>query len=473
MTEGSSEKESKGNGEGLALAVAPVAALLALSAPPWPDDWDGLGFVGSIARFDLDRFQPHPPGYPVYVALLKAASSILPTPLAAANVVAVASGALGLLALGKSVRATSPRAEKGWGPIAVVLAVAACPLVWRCASAVGSEAPAFACAAAALFGLARRDTRGGVVAGLMVGLGIGVRVSWAPLLLPMLLFVPRGARLRAVAALAGALFSWAVPLVGLIGARHLVDLLRTHLAGHASRWGGTALTEPARVRYLLRDLFVDGLGAGPDGLGFAVAALTLVAIALALRAWRRAQWRAIGPAAIVLGPYLAWIAVGQNLRQEPRHALPLVISLAAGLALAAVFDRSTRVPVAALFALAAVRTALDAHDRRTIAPPGAQLVALVGSLPDAEAAMVFGGRSARFFERTPLATRAMTVGSMGDVTVALGRVDRLPARVFVTSELEDRDASPYVLQPFATLSRPARIDRRAPTLEVFEARGPF
>ena len=56
-------------------AVAPMALLLlllAVSAPPWPDDWDGLGFLASIKKFDMDHFAPHPPGYPVYVALLRA-----------------------------------------------------------------------------------------------------------------------------------------------------------------------------------------------------------------------------------------------------------------------------------------------------------------------------------------------------------------------------------------------------------------
>jgi hypothetical protein len=44
------------------LALAGYASLAALSAPAWPDDWDGVGFVESIRDFDLAAFRPHPPG---------------------------------------------------------------------------------------------------------------------------------------------------------------------------------------------------------------------------------------------------------------------------------------------------------------------------------------------------------------------------------------------------------------------------
>ncbi|MDP8998708.1 MAG: hypothetical protein M3O46_01205, partial [Myxococcota bacterium] len=79
-----------------ALVVASYAALLFASAPPWPDDWDGVGFVESVRDFDLARFHPHPPGYPVYVALLRAAAWVVRDPMCACVLVAVASGVLAI-----------------------------------------------------------------------------------------------------------------------------------------------------------------------------------------------------------------------------------------------------------------------------------------------------------------------------------------------------------------------------------------
>ena len=72
---------------GVVLALLVLA--WALAFPPWADDWDGLGFLASVAHFDLASFAPHPPGYPVYVACLKAAAWVTSSPLGAARVVAV------------------------------------------------------------------------------------------------------------------------------------------------------------------------------------------------------------------------------------------------------------------------------------------------------------------------------------------------------------------------------------------------
>ncbi|MDP9034955.1 MAG: hypothetical protein M3O50_09110, partial [Myxococcota bacterium] len=74
------------------LAAASYAVLSFASAPPWPDDWDGVGFVESIRDFDLARFHPHPPGYPVYVALLRVTAAIVRDPMRAATVTSVLCG---------------------------------------------------------------------------------------------------------------------------------------------------------------------------------------------------------------------------------------------------------------------------------------------------------------------------------------------------------------------------------------------
>jgi hypothetical protein len=116
---------------------------------------------------------------------------------------------------------------------------------------------------------------------------------------------------------------------------------------------------------------------------------------------------------------------------------------------------------------------MDARARRSIPPPGQQLVDLVRTLPDRATTAVFGGASARFFEGTELAARTHTVGSVGDALLALDRMDRLPTRVLVTGEIEGLEGSPYPLAPFVTLSRPPRIARKQPTLVVYELVAPF
>ena len=457
-----------------ALSIGGLALLLAASAPPWPDDWDGLGFLASATTFDMAHFSPHPPGYPVYVALLRLFHLLLHDPRAAAYAVSIASAvSTALLAEAAATRA--------WGVAAsawIAFAACATPLAWRAMSALGTESLALAFAALGVWGLVATrggDRRGALAVGIAVGLGVGVRLSWAPLFLPMLLVAPRGSRARAIAAGGVATLAWAVPLLAVVGPSQLVALYRAHAAGHATRWGGTALSDPGamRVAYFLRDVLVDGLGVDRDPLGIGVAAASFALGVVGIVAWRRAAWRSAGSVALILLPYAAWIAVGQNLRQQPRHALPLVVALAVALARVAVVTPAARSLGLALAVLVVGRTAGDAVARRTIAPPGAQLVAYVESLPDPRDVAVFAGPAARFFEPTELQDRAATVESLGGAQLALARMSHLPHRVLVTDEIEGFAAAKAPLVPVATFCRPPRIDRRAPCLGVYDWKLPF
>ncbi|HEY6460755.1 MAG TPA: glycosyltransferase family 39 protein [Polyangiaceae bacterium] len=457
-----------------ALALAAYGVLLALTAPAWPDDWDGVGFVESVRDFDLSRFHPHPPGYPVYVALLRIAADATRDPMRACIVVAVLSGVAAAAWTWSAVRAVA--GERAAWAGAVLVGVA--PLAWRSCSGVGSEAPALACLAACAWGAAVRDRRswGPVLAlGIGAGLGMGVRLSWAPIFVAALFFAPRGARARTTGVAAASVAAWAIPLIAVVGPARLVALSEAHFAGHAQRWGGTVVTDPGlvRVAWLARDVFVDGLGTGTDLLGLAVGAALAACALVAGFAWARSGWRGWPALAAAVVPYGLWIGLGQNLRDQPRHALPLVVVLAVSLALPAARSRRALGAVAVLAVLLAARTALDAHARRTIPPPGQQLVDLARAQPSPDLLAVFGVSSVRFFETTELATHAFAAGALGDVEVRLTRLDVLPSRVWITSEVQGRASSPWPLEPVAHLCRPPRIDRRAPCIDVFAWKLPY
>jgi hypothetical protein len=456
------------------LALAAYATLLFAAAPAWPDDWDGIGFVASVHDFDLARFHPHAPGYPVYVALLRAAAVLARDPIRACAVIAAASGALTMAFAWGAAR----RLAGQWAAWAVVAAVGVSPLVWRSCSGVGTEAPALACAAACAWGLvaARPERPGGwgpaLALGLGAGLGLGVRLSWAPLYLAALALAAPGIRWRAWGIAVGASAVWAAPLVAIVGPVELGTLVREHLAGHAQRWGGTVVTQRGAVRlvWLLRDVFVDGLGVGDDALGVMLGVLVAMAAVAAIGAWRTSRWRGWARVLAATGPYLIWISLGQNLRDQPRHVLPLVALLAAALALRAVRSPAALGVVCTLALLMSVRTARDAISRREVPPPGEQLVALARAQPDPGGLAVFGVASVRFFEPTELATRAFTAGALGDVQVQLARMEVLPRRVWVTSEVERLGDAPGTFVHVARLCRPPRLDRRAPCVDVEEWR---
>ena len=454
------------------LVLCAYALALYVAAPGWPDDWDGIGFVQSISDFDLSRFHPHPPGYPVYVALLRCAHFFVHDSIRACIVVSVLSGCLAMALVWDTTR----RVEGRWAAWVVVCTVGALPMVCRVCSGVGSEAPALAFAAACAWGLARQPSWAGALAlGVAAGLGLGTRLSWAPLYLAALAVVPSAGRARTWSVAIGACAAWAVPLLAIVGPSRLVALCAEHLAGHTLRWGGTAATDPGvpRLTWLLRDVFVDGVGAGTSVLGATVGTLTIVALAAATYSWRAARWRGALRGLIVVLPYLVWISIAQNLRDQPRHVLPLVVLLAAALALRASRSPSAFGVVCALVLLMSVRTTKAALARRAVAPPGAQLVALARAQPSPERLAVFGTTSIRFFELTELAPNALAAGTGGDVQLRLARLSGLPSRVWVTSEVELPRSDPPSLVHLATLCGPPRFDLPPPCVGVDEWKLPY
>jgi len=476
----------------LVAALAGLVLACWVASPAWADDWDGLGFLASIDHFDLASFAPHPPGYPVYVACLKVAAWFASSPIAAARVVAVLSGALTCAAvwLALPVEADArpvPRA------IAAVC-VCATPLAFRAFSGVGSEGPALAFAALALAAVAAPPSHlplpaRAVVLGLAVGLGLGVRLSWAPFYLPFLVLVPepqavpsvRGARprirvdLRACLVAAVACLAWAIPLVVLTGRAKLVALYRTQANGHFGRWGGTALTDPVRARFLARDLLSDGFGAGTDLLGGAVLLALAGALVATMVTFRRSQEPApplLRPLLVAGVPYLVWITFGQNLREQPRHALPLVFLLACALASGALRARPPIRPLfLALALLVLTRTSLDAMARRTTPPPGAQLLDYLRTHAPLATSALFAGASSRFLDGTEWQPRTHPAGSLPDALLTVAHLDRIPVILFLTSELTSLDESPAPLADVATFCRPPRIDRSPTCLHLYALGG--
>jgi hypothetical protein len=471
------------------VVLAGLALAWAVAFPAWPDDWDGLGFLAAIRRFDLASFAPHPPGYPVYVACLKVAAWFAWSPIAAARLVAVAAGVVtfGAVCLALPVDDTD---VSPFERVLAAAAVCATPLAFHAFSGVGSEAPALAFAAIALLGVAARagdvsPRARTLLVGLGVGLGLGVRLSWAPFYLPFLLLLPASLRLRAILVSLFAILAWAIPLVLLTGPSHLIALYRTQASGHFERWGGTALTDPERLRSLARDLLAYGFGAGKDLLGIAILmalACALVAGLLVVRSWpppdsggrrvrgsRESRLRAF---LLLAAPYLAWVTLGQNLREQPRHVLPLVFLVAYALARAALASRRALRPLfLALALLVLTRTSLDAVARKAVPPPGAQLLAYVRAHASPGTTAVFAGASGRFLDGTEWQPRTHPAGSLPDALLAVTHLDTIPDTIFLTSELTALDESPAPLADVAAFCRPSRIDRRTTCLHLYALDG--
>lgn len=336
-------------------AIAAFALLfLAAHLPslsPTLEDLDSINFALGVADFDVARHRPHPPGYPVFIALGKASTTALraagvPSPesrgLAVWSAVSGAALIVLLFALFRALepdtggasgaRNASGEARAAWAAAIVALS----PLGWFMALRPLSDVTGFAAAVAAQALLVSVATRRGgsraLMAGAFVaGLATGIRVQTSLLTLPLLalaVVLPHPAlRVRdRIAAIAVALFGvagWGIPLVVTSGglsdyAVALGSQAGEDFSGVVMLW--TTRTARVAAAALMNSFLWPW---GHPVLGGIVVALAAIGV---VRAGRRMP-RALTLLAVAFVPY----AVFHLLFQETatvRYALPLVAPVA-------------------------------------------------------------------------------------------------------------------------------------------------
>jgi len=327
-----------------AISVVFLAAHLAF-LPPTLEDIDSINFALGVADFDVSKPQPHPPGYPVFVGLSKASTSLLRSAhlsnpevrgLAIWSALAGAVLVFPLFLLFQALVSVRPGRASRWLPLCATLVVAMSPLFWftalrplsdmmGLAAAVGAQA----LIASVLTGLSGPSAL--MWGGLLSGVAIGIRSQTALLTLPLLvvgLLLPRSGlrpqnRFAAVGAAALGVLVWAVPLVVASGglseyARALGSQAGEDFSGVVMLW--TTRTKAAAVDAAMYSFL------WPWGHPVAGAMVILAACLGGLRLlW--AMPRALALLLVGYGPY----AVFHLLFQETitvRYALPLIVPVA-------------------------------------------------------------------------------------------------------------------------------------------------
>ena len=334
---------------GAALATVFVLAHLPF-LPTALEDVDAVNFALGLREFDPTKHQPHPPGYPVYIAMGRMSAAVLHAAgadtadervetraLAIWSVLGGAVAALALSALFGALGGVSP----GPDHVAVVavcgagLALAA-PLMWVGGVRPMSDLPGLAAAliaqalvARVLMGVAGRRA---LIAGAVVaGLALGIRTQALWLTAPLIAWATVAHAIRrdwrtVTATFGGAVASclaWAVPLVVASGGWSRYRAALNSQAGEDFASADMLWTHPT-ARRLAAGLY-ESFVLPWDRPLLAGLVLGLAAggcVILALRARR---------AAFVLMTGFAPYAVFHLLFQEAAHvryALPLVVPVA-------------------------------------------------------------------------------------------------------------------------------------------------
>jgi hypothetical protein len=363
------------------IAAAYLTAHLFTLAPSL-EDIDSINFALGLREFDPAQHQPHPPGYPIYIALGRLSLAIVravrpgldrvAAEALALSVVSAIAGALALVfawrvfdLLARDATAPTRASVRLWAT--VLLAV--CPLFWMTGVRPMSDMPGLAAALAAqALLLAGRDRAGGFLAGL--ALGIRSQTLWltAPLI-GLELWSRRGAgagRERAYVLLlaAAGVLCWAIPLViatggvaaylGALGTQAGEDLAFVDML-----WANPT---PRRLAFGLVHTLVLPWASFPFA-GFMIAVAIAGAVVMLVR-----ERRSFGLLLVAFGPYAVFHLVFQET-VTVRYALPLAGAVAFLVARAlAVGERATNMiatpasVVALIIAIPGVtRYAADSH----------------------------------------------------------------------------------------------------------------
>jgi hypothetical protein len=325
----------------LAIAAIYCAAHLLLLAPSL-EDIDSTNFALGLREFDVAKHQPHPPGYPVYIALGRTASALLAVlPLSldfmrletlALSIWSPLAGAFALLAAFSIFRFFArelPISRASFAPVWATALLAASPLFWITGSRPMSDMPGLALAlvAQALFLKGRTDTRALLIGAMVAGLAVGVRVQTACLTVPLFVLAIYHQRhqglgwiaSRPVAALAFSGLLWAIPLIVFSGG--LDGYLRAlgTQAGEDFAWTGMLWTTPAprRLLFALWQTFVLPWDSIP--LGTLVSLLGLAGVIVSVVHYRAALTLAV----IAFMPYALFHLLFQETIHV-RYAMPIL-----------------------------------------------------------------------------------------------------------------------------------------------------
>ena len=350
--------------------LAALALIFALAHVPFLanslEDIDSVNFALGVRDFNVAEHRPHPPGYPVYIALGKVATAMTGMVMSNAPASAVEARALAVLSLlagiaamvclygvFSSLTSRAPGSVSPWTTLnieafAATAVTVSCPLFWYLAARPMSDLPglAFALAAQACLMLAwwrqcpgpdgdRRlapammsgSGRMIVIGSLLAALSIGMRSQTVWLTLPLLVLVllDRVGRGVAGAMIGGGIMfvvgglAWGLPLLVVSGG------LGPYLAALGSQAGedfagGEMLypnPSPRAAAFALMRTFLDPW----DSLALGAVVLGLAAAGVAHLLMR--DRRTLVAVVAMSAPYLAFHLAFQDT-SFIRYALPIV-----------------------------------------------------------------------------------------------------------------------------------------------------
>ena len=295
------------------------------------EDADSLRFALGILDYDVVKYQPHFPGYPVYCFLVKIFYFFT-------NSLAISFSIVGGVAVFCIIYFISKILDinlQTFSGLVFCGVVFFNPLVWLMSNRYMPDLFGLALATVSFYYLSAKSNIKDISLGLLfAGLLAGVRLSYMPILIvpAFYKFFKSEYKIYLISAFTLGCSLWIIPLISITGLENLIIAASKQTEGHFSDFGGTIFTENnwlKRLAAIMRSIWADGLGGYWAERSWQTMALSLPMVYILWCGIKELRLRIDKKTILVFISfgvvYAIWIYFFQNVLHKSRHVLPLLI----------------------------------------------------------------------------------------------------------------------------------------------------
>ena len=297
------------------------------------EDIDSLRFALSIFdQFDLEKLQPHFPGYPVFCFIGYIIYSITGS---LANTFSIIGSLSIFLIIYFSVILIKPK-EDSFNLSFVILLFFFNPMFTIMSNRYMPDLMGLSLFIVSFYFLTHDNKKNVLIGGFIYGLLLGTRLSYFTLLLVPYIYIfykqnKKTSLQLILTSLSGCLI-WLIPMIIITGFDNLVYLAQNQTIGHFTDYGGTILTENHwldRFKYFFHTIWSDGLGGYWIGRSNITLISSLFLLPILFYSCKKIlndpmSYKKVHMLIISVILYSIFIMFFQNIIYKTRHVMPVV-----------------------------------------------------------------------------------------------------------------------------------------------------
>ena len=303
----------------------------------YSEDIDSLRFALAIIDYNILELRPHFPGYPIFCFFSKIIYFFT-------NSIPITFSIIGGLSIFIIIKYSVGIWEILFKERSIFFQflIFFNPFLWLMSNRYMSDLLGLAILIAsvyyALLTLNSNKQRYSYIFFSLIGVLLGIRISFSPFLIPFIIFITYKSRVidffKNFIIMALTILLWLIPLFLITGFDNFIKVSMKHTSGHFFNWGGSVLTSDSsylmRFIKLIESIFADGLGLWWFGRHWLTLIFLLCWIYFFIILIRHINMKKyIVRAEFILllsaiTTYIVWVYFFQNIVYKPRHVMPVI-----------------------------------------------------------------------------------------------------------------------------------------------------